>query len=207
MDVNAENRTPTLLDARTERVRPWSLQAKVSLFVVLPILVILGLSTYVEFHRHRERDLASMSLVAAQTGEIIEQALKRDMLLADFDAVQSTVDAIGVDSRVRALFVMKTDGQVVFSPEGRAVGQILNNQEESCQPCHSLPPGDRPSGVVVTLADGQPVFRSMQPIENEPECTQCHQPNQRLNGLLLTDLSIAPVEAALATDVRDNLAW
>ncbi len=47
----------------------------------------------------------------------------------------------------------------------------------------------------------------MHPIENRPECSRCHDPNQPLIGLLLTDLSIAPVEKALAVDLRDNLIW
>jgi two-component system sensor histidine kinase UhpB len=47
----------------------------------------------------------------------------------------------------------------------------------------------------------------MHPIENQPECHQCHDPGQRINGLLLTDLSVAPIEATLALDLRDTLAW
>ena len=47
----------------------------------------------------------------------------------------------------------------------------------------------------------------MQPIENQPECTQCHDPDQRLLGLLLTDLSIAPIQDALAKDLRAAVLW
>jgi signal transduction histidine kinase len=61
--------------------------------------------------------------------------------------------------------------------------------------------------VVVTADGGQRVFRSMQPIENGPECAQCHDPDERLLGLLLTDISMAPMEAALDADLRENLLW
>jgi signal transduction histidine kinase len=45
----------------------------------------------------------------------------------------------------------------------------------------------------------------MHPIENNPECSQCHDPGQRLLGLLLTDISMAPFEAAFVADLRENL--
>jgi signal transduction histidine kinase len=47
----------------------------------------------------------------------------------------------------------------------------------------------------------------MHPIENSPECMQCHDPQDRLLGLLLTDLSIAPLESALRADLYEHLGW
>ncbi|MEW6217249.1 MAG: ATP-binding protein [Candidatus Bipolaricaulota bacterium] len=171
------------------------------------MLVTLGLSTTVAYFRQRESALASMSLLASQTGAVIEHALQRDMLVSDFEGIQSMFDAIGQDSRIRTLYPLDTTGRVVFAPRSEGVGTRLSNQDATCQPCHHLPASERPSGVVVTAADGQPVFRSMQPIENQPQCSRCHDPSKRLIGLLLTDLSIAPVEVALAGELRQNLAW
>lgn len=148
-----------------------------------------------------------MSLLASQTGEVIEMALQQDMLESNFDRIQDTFDAIGKDNRIRTLYLLDTSGRVAFAPKGRAIVEGLDPSDETCQPCHRLPPEERPSGVVVTTSDGQPVFRSMHPIENREECKACHDPSQRLNGLLLIDLSIAPVEAALAQALRENLVW
>ncbi len=184
-----------------------NLQLKVSLLIILPMLLILAVSTIIAYSRQRERALASMSLLASQTGQVIENSLHEIMLAADAQRIQTTLDAVAKDPRIQTLYLMDTNGQVVFAPGGEGVGQRLYNQDPTCQPCHSLDPEDRPSGVVVTTADGDTVFRSMHPIENLPECHQCHEPDQRLNGLLLTDLSIAPIEGTLADDLRDNLAW
>ncbi|OGO27612.1 MAG: hypothetical protein A2Z16_11760 [Chloroflexi bacterium RBG_16_54_18] len=65
----------------------------------------------------------------------------------------------------------------------------------------------RPGSVVVTLPGGQRIFRSMNPIENQPECQACHNPAQRLTGLLLTDISMTPLEVPLKADLRENLLW
>ncbi len=148
-----------------------------------------------------------MSLLASQTGQVIEHSLQEAMLAADAQGIQTALDALAQDPRIQTLYLLDTDGRVAFAPEGEGVGQRLTNQDPTCQPCHRLSPEDRPSGIVVTTSDGQTVFRSMHPIENQPECHQCHDPDQRLNGLLLTDISVAPIEGTLAVDLRDNLAW
>ncbi len=190
----------------TQRSR-MNLQLKVSLLIILPMLLILAASALIEYSRQRERALASMSVLASQTGQVIERSLQEAMLAADAQRIQTMLDALGQDSRIQTLYLMDTSGRVAYAPGGEGIGQRLYNQDPTCQPCHRLRPEDRPSGIVVTTSAGDTVFRSMQPIENQPECYQCHDAGQRLNGLLLTDISIAPVEGALATDLRDNLAW
>ena len=184
-----------------------NLQLKVSLLIILPMLLILAASSLIAYSRQRERALASMSLVASQTGLAIENSLHEVMLAADTQQIQTTLDALGRDPRIQTLFIMDTSGRVAFSPRGEGIGQKLSNEDPTCQPCHRLSPEDRPLGIVVTTSDGQSVFRSMQPIENQPECHQCHDPDQKLNGLLLTDISVASIEGTLAGDLRDNLAW
>lgn len=171
------------------------------------MLLILGVSSVLAYTQQRARVLESMTLLASQTGEVIERSLQAAMLDADVQRIQSIFDAVGDDPRIRTLYLLDTTGRVVFAPHGEGVGERLYNSDPTCQPCHSLVPEQRPSGVVVTTADGQTVFRSMHPIENQPECHRCHDPNQRLNGLLLADLSIAPVETTVAADLRNNLAW
>jgi signal transduction histidine kinase len=184
-----------------------SLQLKLSLILLVPIGVLLIISGFVGYAQERERALASMSLLASQTGQVIEHALEEDMANSNFDRVQSTIDTIAEDERVRLVYLLDTNGRVVFAPQGESVGQILDPQEEACQPCHSLPPNERPLGIVTRESDGRRFFRSMHPIENQEKCLPCHDASQRLNGVLLTDLSIAPVEAALTSDLRKNLFW
>jgi len=184
-----------------------NLQLKVSLLIILPMLLILAVSTMIAYSRQRERTLASMSLLSSQTGQVIELSLQDAMLAADTQRIQTTLDALAQDPRIQTLYLLDADGRVAYAPGEEGVGQRLYNQDPTCQPCHRLAPEDRPSGVVVTISDDQTVFRSMHPIENQPECYQCHASDQRLNGLLLTDISVAPIAGTLEDDLRDNLLW
>lgn len=104
-------------------------------------------------------------------------------------------------------YLLDTSGQVIFAPNKKGTGIRLDNRNLTCQPCHKLPPEERPTGIVVSLEDDQRVFRSMQSIENSQVCSTCHNPEERLLGLLLTDISVEPFEAAFVSDLRENLLW
>ena len=173
----------------------------------MPLILILGIFTIIEASRHRELELFNLTLLASQSGKVIESSLRNAMLESNFDEVQRILDTIGETGDFRIVNLMDTSGKVIFAPHHEGVGEILNNDHPSCQPCHKLPPEARPSSVVVTADTGQRVFRSMYPIKNAPECTACHDPNEPLIGLLLTDIPVAPIEGVLAADLRENLLW
>lgn len=184
-----------------------SLRAKVTLGVVLPLVLILGAFTAIVYARHRQAALDNLSFLAAQIGSVIENSLQHQMLVKNPEGLQHMLDAIGENKQIQSVYLLDTSGRVVFAPGAVGVGRQLDNRDPACQPCHRLPPAERPGSVVVSLPGGQRVFRSMNPIENRPECFGCHDPGQRLNGLLLTDISMAPLEGPLAADLRENILW
>lgn len=184
-----------------------SLRTKVTLMILVPSVVILSISSAIHYHSEREEALATMSLLASQTGDVIERAIQHDMLESDFEHIMRIFNDIGEDPGIGSLLLLDLDGRVVFSPEQVRVDQVLSNQDSACQPCHKVPADERPLGIVTNLQDGQRFFRSMRPIENMPACHQCHDPEQKIIGVLLTDFSIGPIEQTLAADLRGNLIW
>lgn len=146
-------------------------------------------------------------MLASQSGRVIENNMRHAMIEADFDEVQVILDSIGDTEEFRVVYLLNTDGEVVFAPNGEGVGNQLLNSQPDCQPCHRLPPEERPSSVVVEVDDGQRVFRSMLPIRNAPECAKCHDSSKPLIGLLLTDIPVAPVEATLTAHLGEDLLW
>jgi signal transduction histidine kinase len=187
--------------------RKMGLRAKVTLGILLPLLLILGVFTAIEYTRHRNAVLNNLSLLASNSGKLIENTLRKEMLVSNFTKVQELMDTIGDTEDFRVLYLLNTSGEVIFAPRGENVGARLDNNHPSCQPCHELPAASRPASVVVTAENGQRVFRSMQPIENSPECAECHDPTDRLIGILLTDIPTSPMEATLSDDLRENLIW
>ncbi len=184
-----------------------SLRAKITLGVVLPLMLILGIFTTIEYRRRQEVILSNLSSLAWQSGRVIDSNLRHAMLDSDFPGVQTILDSIAVSEEFRVVYLLDTNGRVMFAPHGQGVGKQLKNSQPDCQPCHHLDPKERPSSVIVTAEDGQRVYRSMYPITNAPECSVCHSSKQRLIGLLLTDIPVAPMEAALTSGLRENLLW
>jgi signal transduction histidine kinase len=184
-----------------------SLRLKLILGLVVPLSLILGGSTLIGQVRQEAVMYEHLSFVAAQTSQVIVNGLQHAMLARDLDSLQHMLDTIGADASLVTVYVLDTHGRVAYAPQQRNVGTRLDNREADCQPCHRLEADRRPASVVVALSDGQRVFRSMRPIENQAECQACHEPGQRLNGMLLIDISTAPVRASLAADLRQNLVW
>lgn len=184
-----------------------NLRLKVTLGVILPLLLILGVFTALEYQHQKAVLLENLSLLSSHSGKIIEDNLRQQMIRTDFAGMQQLLDSIGESEGFRRVDLIDTSGKIIFAPSGEGVGQQLDNHQPECQQCHRLPPDERPSSVVVTTASGERVFRSMNPIENSPECTHCHGKSTRLIGLLLTDISTAPFESALNADLRENLMW
>lgn len=183
-----------------------NLRAKITLGVVVPLTLILGIFTIIEASRHREIELYNLTLLASQSGKVIESSLRNAMLESNFSEVQMILNAVGDAGEFRVVYLLDSEGKIIFAPHGERVGDRLDNTHPACQACHKLPPEARPSSVVVT-DDNQRVFRSMYPIKNAPECMTCHDPDQPIIGLLLTDIPFTKVESALAAGLRENLLW
>jgi signal transduction histidine kinase len=183
-----------------------NLRTKVTLGVVFPLTLILGIFTIIEASRHRETEIYNLTILASQSGQVIESSLRTAMMETDFSEVQRILNAVGDAGEFRVVYLLDTDGKIIFAPHGEGVGGRLDNNHPSCQPCHKLPPDSRPNSVLVT-EDNQRVFRSMYPMKNAPECMACHDPDEPIIGLLLTDIPFTKVESALAADLRENLLW
>ncbi len=184
-----------------------SLRAKVTLGLVIPLLLIVGMFTLVKYLRRSDTVFNSLSILASNSGQVIEFNLRRAMLADDFDEVRTLLDAIGQTPEFSAVSVLDTSGEVIFAPDEVGVGLRMDNRQEDCQPCHHLPAAERPASIVVDNAAGERVFRSMRPIENSQECQKCHKTDGRLLGLLLTDIPAELMEAAVNADLHENLLW
>jgi signal transduction histidine kinase len=169
--------------------------------------VILGLFSVVEYERHRHAVLVNLAVLAAQTNDVIENTLQRDMLLRNLDGIQRTIDTLANVNNIRTVYLLDAEGRVGFAPEGADRGLQLDNHDPACQTCHAQVAEDRPASVVVALADGTRVFRTMSPIRNQPECYGCHTAEPQLLGMILTDVAMGPLENALAVDLRERLIW
>jgi PAS domain S-box-containing protein len=96
--------------------------------------------------------------------------------------------------------VVDHEGVVRLSSQEPDLGTRLSRDSPTCLVCHAKKPEQRQRWVILH-DDGVDVLRTVQPIENHPECHQCHNSAAKLNGMLILDVSLAPVQA----EVRGEL--
>jgi len=184
-----------------------SLRAKITLGVILPLILVLGIFAVIENNRQQEVVINHLTSSAARSVRVIENSLRHAMLESDFAEVQTVLDSINDTEDFRVVYLLDTNGEIIFAPNQIGVGTKLNNSDPGCQPCHRLEVNARPGSVIVTVEDGQRVFRSMYPIRNSSKCSVCHDPAQKTIGLLLTDMPVAPVEKALEPGFQEDFYW
>ncbi|MGB3714489.1 MAG: ATP-binding protein [Candidatus Promineifilaceae bacterium] len=184
-----------------------NLRVKIFLGIMMPLLLILGVSAALDYGRRRDALLEELSNLSAYTGRVVETDLRHQMINSDFEGLQELLDAVGADEELQSVYLLNPSGEVIFSPFERHIGVMLDNNSPECQPCHRLPVEQRPDSIVVTAADGRRVFRSMQPIENSPECGECHDADSPLIGILLIDVAVAPFSETVANYLQSQLLW
>lgn len=184
-----------------------SLRVKITLGVVLPLAAILAIFAIIENDRQHEIVLYHLTASASRSAEVLENSLRHAMMQSDFSEIQSTLNLINNTEEFRVVYLLDTSGKIIFASDSTRVDTRLNNMDPGCLPCHSKAAADRPGSIIVKADDGQSVFRSMYPIKNSPECQACHDPEQKIVGLILTDVPVAPVEEALQRDFRKDLYW
>ncbi len=143
---------------------------------------------------------------ATQVGEVIESSLRRAMLRRDLESMQETVDEIAATQEdIGELLLIDKQGEIQVSPQGRRVGEVLALRDPTCQICHRVEPENRSQSAVFVAQTGERFLRNVNPIANEEQCHSCHDPQASITGILITDLSMASVNAQLAADLRENL--
>jgi signal transduction histidine kinase len=175
-----------------------SLRLKVSLGVSLALILLLAPFNWLQYQLQRRAAIADLNQLAVTTGAVAEHSLEGAMLTNNRPAIQNIVDSVAQAPDVRAVYLLNLQATIAVSPGGALNGQPLDRAATVCQGCHRFSPASRPRSIVVTAADGQPVFRTMTPIVNRPACVGCHSSQDRLNGVLYVDFSMAGLNDRLA---------
>ncbi len=179
-----------------------SLRLKVSLGVGLVLILLLAPFNWLEYRWQRAAAIADLRQLAATAGGVVEHSLEGAMLSNNRPAIQTIVDGVAQAPDVREVYLLNPQAIVAASPGGKAIGQQLDQNRGVCQGCHRLPAESRPLSVVETGAGGEQVFRTMTPIANQPACEGCHSAQERLNGVLYVDFSMAGLDQRLDRGLR-----
>jgi hypothetical protein len=133
-----------------------SLRAKVALGFLVPLALLLGIFSAIQYLRHQEAHEAALTLLAGQTSQAIESSLHNEMLNRNLEGLQKTVDAIGQGDAIRALSVLDLAGQVMI-PLTRTASTDPRQPDQRVSPVTACPP---PSARAASSSNCRPASES-----------------------------------------------
>ncbi|TKJ29885.1 MAG: hypothetical protein CEE40_06795 [Chloroflexi bacterium B3_Chlor] len=183
-----------------------SLKTKITIGIVVPVMLIAGLFSLLQFLQRRQGMLSDLESCATKVGEVIESSLVRDMMTHDLEGIQYAVDEIAATQEdITGVMLIDKPGEIKASFQGLRTGEVLELDDPTCQLCHRQQTENRNQSVLFATDTGERFLRNVNPIANEEQCHTCHDSGASILGILITDLSMARVDSVLAAFLRDHM--
>ncbi len=193
----------TLLLGRHVRIPSWfrGLRGRVGVGVTLLLLLVGAPFFYLFFTLHRDRSIDSLRQATTDMSRLLVQGIEQSMFEQNPHTLADAVTQLSGSQLVQRILIVDKSGRVAVSTDPRAVGERVSPESPTCRVCHVHSPASRQPATIVTDERGVEVFRTMRPIYNRPACYRCHQPQDRLNGVLMVDYSTATMHARFRADI------
>lgn len=182
-----------------------SMTAGLAVGVTAVVVVACGAAAYLYSSHHYETLLDTARGNALRDGELIRAALEHQMMENDRRLIARMIETFGREPHVERVALLDRNGAERFSSGPGEPGARFSLNSPTCQACHRLPPEKRGSSRVVETRGGS-VLRTVVPIHNRRECHGCHDPNHRINGVLILDLNAGAVQRELTADLGRMVA-
>jgi signal transduction histidine kinase len=172
------------------------LRAKLGFLAATATLAVLASTAYLTLRVFRGQLLDLLSESSSHQSDVLRVVLEEQMLGGDLKPIRRIVDDLGHEPNIVWVGVVNAQGKVRISSDPRAVDLVSDKSAPDCRVCHDRPPGDRLRSVTLLRGSGE-VLRTTTPLLNRPACYRCHGEEQRINGMLIVDRSLDPLQKAI----------
>ena len=181
----------------------WSLRFKMTAGVIAILIVAMGIVFALQYRWVYQEMIERLGLASTPLSDVIKGSLKHAMQARDLSEVTAIIDNVSRQPGVIKVFVVDKQGRIMFSPVKADIGTRIALEDPTCQICHHVRVENRNKTVIFAAAGGGRVFRNVSPIVNEPACFGCHDSRVKLNGVLISDFSMAEIDRQLAAKLRE----
>jgi len=190
------------------KVVRFNLTLKLALAMVASFSAFVALFGYLALYEHRRHSEELVLQSADRVTDLIQRSTRYQMLHNDREALYEMINAIGAERGIRLVRIFNEEGRISFSTNHREVDRVVDKRAEACYKCHAqeapLTRLDRPDRARIFAGEsGERVLAMIRPIENEPSCWNAachyHPPQRRVLGVIDAHLSLADVDAQLAS--------
>lgn len=179
----------------------FSLKARVALGVATPIFVILACLSFWNYSREYQLLDEQARLDAVQLGDIMIHSLNHAMLTKEDEHLLTSLIDISKIESVRSVQIIGMSGKVLADSHEKLAGKVVEINNPECISCHQKDELPR----VVALEKPDLGWRIATPVENLPQCHDCHEPGAENLGVLLMDISLTSKQEKLLADLQVNM--
>jgi PAS domain S-box-containing protein len=183
------------------KLRFASMTVGLTVGIAAAVVVACGAAAYAYSVYHFRSLLGDARATALAQGELIRVALEHQMIENDRSLIGQMIQSFGEQARVEQIVLVDRDGVARYSSRPIRPAADFHIDSPTCQACHRYPPAQRGSSRVIETRGGE-ILRTVVPIRNRTECYGCHDPRQKINGVLILDYSAGEVRAAMSKDLR-----
>ena len=188
-----------------------SLSVKLISLLLMVMTGTFALLGYLNVRLHRQHLEAATLTSAERVSDVIKRSTNYYMLRNDREGMYHAIATMADEPGMVRVRIFDKEGQISYSSDTAEVGHIVDKGAEACYGCHvqsqPLARLDRPDRFrIYRDGKGQRILGIITPIENQPGCSNAdchaHPAEQKVLGVLDTNLSLAKADAQLAQTTR-----
>jgi len=192
---------------RRVRVLLDSLGIRLLLALSITVAAVLAVHAIISFRFAQNQLTEVVSGNARRNSDLIRRATHDGMLLNQLDEVQALLERMAEGPEVYAIRVYDKRGTIVLSAHPDEIGSHATLEETPCLGCHGS--GDVTGAAVENSSllhrtNGERALRHLLVLPNERTCStaacHAHPPERTVLGVLDVEMSLTPVDQALAGD-------
>ncbi len=173
-----------------------NLAKKIILSILCVLILVMGGLTFAITRWQDSTFRKSARLSTKVLGETICDSISTEMELGRSERVQGSLERIGRGSpQIRSLRIVDMQGEVRMSVDPEEVGKKLDLGRLQSHL------GNEPA-LFEHRGGGKPILSFINPFFNRSQCQRCHGVEEKINGYLVLDVSIEPMEKLVASNQR-----
>ncbi|HEY6101334.1 MAG TPA: HAMP domain-containing protein, partial [Anaeromyxobacter sp.] len=142
---------------------------------------------------------------SSNQSDVLRVVLEEQMTAGDIKPLRRIVDDLGHEPNIAWVGVVNAHGRVRITSDPLALDLLPDRASEDCRICHDRAPAERLRSVTLMRPSGE-VLRTTTPLLNRPACHRCHGEEARINGMLIVDRSLGPLQKAILSSQAQVIA-
>ncbi|MDI7261197.1 MAG: sensor histidine kinase [Thermodesulfobacteriota bacterium] len=183
-----------------------SLRFKIVIGLVTLLTLTMTILFTIQYFNHREKMIHNLQVnVSPHLTQMVNDVLKSSMLSKNIGEMKYILEVANQYPDVKKIFILDRIGRITISIDDKEIGRTIGIHDPTCQVCHHRTTEALNKTVIYSSLGGEKIFRNVNPIYNRKECFSCHNPDQKITGVLVTDFTLKNIERQLRAEVKENI--